>query len=129
MSVILGLLLGLGVYLVWLSFWPTPDTPKTRVSRESRISVLLRQADVRRFSPRLFYVLSLVIAMVFALVIWAVTGLNNLALIVLVLSFFFHGSWWRNELKNVFLRFASCGPMLWIIFVRLFGLVFLCPRR
>ena len=89
MSVILGLLLGLGVYLVWLSFWPAPDTPKTRVSRESRISVLLRQADVRRVSPRLFYMLSLVIAMVFALVIWAVTGLNNLALIVLVLSFFF----------------------------------------
>ena len=88
MNGIIGLILGIGVFLVWLSFWEAPRTTTKRHKPESKISVLLRQADIQRMSPQRFYALSTLVAGFLALLIWVITALNNLALITAVLSFF-----------------------------------------
>lgn len=88
MSIVLGILLGLGSLLVWLSFWKDDRPQKKKVASESKVSVLLRQADIQRITPSRFYILSAAVAAFIALILWAVTGLNNLALLVLILSFF-----------------------------------------
>lgn len=88
MSVVVGLCLGLGVFLVWLSFWPATENKKTHIRREPKIVTLLRQADIQKVSPQLFYLLSTILALLTGLIIWSLTNLNYLALIVSLLGFF-----------------------------------------
>lgn len=88
MSVVVGLCLGLGVFLVWLSFWPATESKKSQNKREPRIVTLLRQADIQKVSPQLFYLLSTILALLVGLIIWSLTNLNYLALIVSLLGFF-----------------------------------------
>lgn len=88
MSIILGLVLGLGVYLFWLSWWEDSNPQKRRVRSESKMSILLRQADIQRMTPQRFYMLSVMVAVIIALLVWVVTAMYNLALIVMVLCFF-----------------------------------------
>lgn len=88
MSVVVGLCLGLGVFLVWLSFWPATECKKSQNKREPRIVTLLRQADIQKVSPQLFYLLSTILALLVGLIIWSLTNLNYLALIVSLLGFF-----------------------------------------
>lgn len=88
MSVVVGLCLGLGVFLVWLSFWPATESKKSQNKREPKIVTLLRQADIQKVSPQLFYLLSTILALLVGLIIWSLTNLNYLALIVSLLGFF-----------------------------------------
>lgn len=88
MSVVVGLCLGLGVFLVWLSFWPATESKISQNKREPKIVTLLRQADIQKVSPQLFYLLSTILALLVGLIIWSLTNLNYLALIVSLLGFF-----------------------------------------
>lgn len=88
MSVVVGLCLGLGVFLVWLSFWPATESKISQNKREPKIITLLRQADIQKVSPQLFYLLSTILALLVGLIIWSLTNLNYLALIVSLLGFF-----------------------------------------
>ncbi|GGH59424.1 type II secretion system F family protein [Rothia aerolata] len=86
MTLVPALLCAAGVYLVWLSFWPSEK--KARKPRENKTVAMLRQAEIQKVSPRLFYLLSVVIAGVGGLLVLALTGLTNLALILAVFGFF-----------------------------------------
>ncbi|MDO4252670.1 MAG: type II secretion system F family protein [Rothia sp. (in: high G+C Gram-positive bacteria)] len=86
MSVLVGLLLGLGLNSLWLACWPKPV--EQHKAGESKLVLLLRQADMRRVSPRLFYLFSFFSGLLLALLTLALTSLYNLSLLVLLVGFF-----------------------------------------
>lgn len=87
MNILLGLLLGAGIFLAWWSFWPVTQG-KTVKSREPKIVILLRKAGMHSLTYRAFIWLSVGSAFVTALVLLAITSLPNLALLGAVAGFY-----------------------------------------
>ncbi|MFW0154427.1 type II secretion system F family protein [Rothia sp. P6271] len=81
MNIILGLTLGIGVFLIWLSCWEQPAKEPRKNTFDSKIRLLLHQADVHRVSAKMFYLISICFALFLGLVIFALTALYNLALL------------------------------------------------
>lgn len=74
MSVFLGLLLGLGGLLVWMSAWYVPEA-EPRAPRVSTTAQLLRQADMEKISVRLFWLMSGVAGLVALVLVFALTSI------------------------------------------------------
>lgn len=74
MSVFLGLLLGLGGLLVWMSAWYVPEA-EPRAPRVSATAQLLRQADMEKISVRLFWLMSGVAGLVALVLVFALTSI------------------------------------------------------
>jgi len=72
MSAVLGLVLGLGLLLVWWSFWPGGGRESVRF-RPSRISAALQEAGIERVSPAGLLGAGLLLAVVVGLVLLLVT--------------------------------------------------------
>lgn len=81
MIALVGLLTGLGTFLVWWSFWPL-TTREKKPKNTSPTLALLQQAGVERVSPSLFYAMSVMCGVIIALLTLAATGLYNLALLL-----------------------------------------------
>ncbi len=78
MGVVVGLLLGGGLLLVWLSFFPA--TPRERSPRSRRLRDLLTQAGWYGVSPRAFLTLSLVSGLFVTALVWILTTAVTIAL-------------------------------------------------
>lgn len=74
MSVFLGILLGLGGLLVWMSAWYVPEA-EPRAPRVSTTAQLLRQADMEKISVRLFWLMSGVAGLVALVLVFALTSI------------------------------------------------------
>ncbi|MDP5227258.1 MULTISPECIES: type II secretion system F family protein [Arthrobacter] len=72
MSAVLGVTLGLGLLLVWWSFW-LRATGERAPKRPSRISLALADAGIERVSPAALIGTSLLLALVVTLILLAVT--------------------------------------------------------
>ncbi|MGN6403201.1 type II secretion system F family protein [Sinomonas sp.] len=72
MSAILGLLAGLGLFLIWLGCWERQPSPP-RPPRESRLAELLASAGVERVSPASFLISSAGLGLVVALAFFGTT--------------------------------------------------------
>lgn len=78
MGVVVGLLLGGGLLLVWLSLFPAD--PRVRSVRAHPLHDLLTQAGWYGVSPRAFVTLSIAIALVVTGIVWLFTGAVTIAL-------------------------------------------------
>lgn len=78
MSVFLGILLGLGGLLVWMSAWYVPEA-EPRAPRVSTTAQLLRQADMEKISVRLFWLMSGVAGLVALVLVFALTSIVPLS--------------------------------------------------
>ncbi len=85
MIALIGLLTGLGTFLVWWSFWPM-TTRQRKPKTTSPTLALLQQAGVERVSPSLFYAMSVMSGVIIALLTLAATGLYNLALLLFLVG-------------------------------------------
>lgn len=85
MIALVGLLTGLGTFLVWWSFWPL-TTREKKPKNTSPTLALLQQAGVERVSPSLFYAMSVMCGVIIALLTLAATGLYNLALLLFLVG-------------------------------------------
>lgn len=73
-GVLLGLLLGAGLCLIWWSFW-TQVTPRAqRRRREGLLRRRLDRAGMHAVRPGSFVLLSVVVAALAAVIVWAVSG-------------------------------------------------------
>ena len=73
MSAAVGLLLGLGLFLVWRSCWVMPE-PSVRPHRSSRLEDELLQAGIQRVTPRAVVASSVASGLLVALLVLAGTG-------------------------------------------------------
>ncbi|MFJ7750598.1 type II secretion system F family protein [Arthrobacter sp. NPDC097144] len=73
MSAAVGLLLGLGLFLVWRSCWVMP-APSVRPHRSSRLEDELLQAGIQRVTPRAVVASSVASGLLVALLVLAGTG-------------------------------------------------------
>lgn len=87
MSVVLGLTLGLGALLVFMSFWVDTQQKNTARQRPSNLQQLLIQANMERISPTMFHLLSTVCAFLSFVVTFALTSLLPLALLACGMGF------------------------------------------
>lgn len=89
MSVVIGLILGMGVLLVWSSAWePRPREASTRSARSSRMLDTLRQAGIDKVSPQRLMLLCAASGVFCALMLTALTRIHALGLCAL-----FVGAW------------------------------------
>lgn len=86
MSLVLGLTLGFGGLLVFLSCWDIPKKPKHK--NEPALQQLLRQAGLEKFSVGMFYALSVVLGCVALVFVFALTSLVPLAVLSAGVGFF-----------------------------------------
>ncbi|WP_237200980.1 type II secretion system F family protein [Rothia nasimurium] len=87
MSVVLGLTLGLGALLVFMSFWVDTQQKNTARQRPSNLQQLLIQANMERISPTMFHLLSTVCAFLSFVVTFALTSLLPLAFLACGMGF------------------------------------------
>lgn len=87
MSVVLGLTLGLGALLVFMSFWVDTQQKNTARQRPSNLQQLLIQANMERISPTMFHLLSTVCAFLSFVVTFALTSLLPLAFLAYGMGF------------------------------------------
>lgn len=87
MSVVLGLTLGLGALLVFMSFWVDTQQKNTARQRPSHLQQLLIQANMERISPTMFHLLSTVCAFLSFVVTFALTSLLPLAFLACGMGF------------------------------------------
>lgn len=79
MSAVLGLLTGLGLFLIWTACWSTPARSPLP-SHRKRVARLLHQAGVPQVSPASLIISTAVLAVVVVLLVFAVTGAQAIAL-------------------------------------------------
>ncbi|NVM97461.1 type II secretion system F family protein [Arthrobacter sp. SDTb3-6] len=79
MSALVGLLAGLGLFLVWTACWDTPEQA-ARPARHSRLEDLLQQAGVAQVTPASLIASTLGFAVLAALLVMVVTGAAPIAL-------------------------------------------------
>ncbi|WP_421084616.1 type II secretion system F family protein [Rothia nasimurium] len=87
MSIVLGLTLGLGALLVFMSFWPESHQKQTHHHRPSNLQQLLVQANMERLTPSMFHLLSTICALVSFIVVFALTTLLPLAILACGVGF------------------------------------------
>lgn len=80
MSVFLGLLLGVGGLLVWMSTWPGEEK-QAKEPKASATAQLLCQADLEKISVKLFWLMSVVAGFVVLILVFALTGIVPLTLL------------------------------------------------
>ena len=90
MSLVIGLVLGMGVLLVWSSTWPQEkragrEKPAVQI-RSQRMVDTLRQAGIDRVTPRRMLLLCVVSGLLLALLTAAVTRIHAVMLCALVLG-------------------------------------------
>ncbi|GAB4099796.1 type II secretion system F family protein [Sinomonas halotolerans] len=73
MAAVLGLLGGIGLFLVWWSFWPMPRR-RPRPQRPGRLAVLIQQAGIQRVTPLGLVLSSAGLGLFVALLFAVVTG-------------------------------------------------------
>lgn len=73
MSAATGLLLGMGLFLVWRSCWVTP-APRIRARRSSRLEDELAQAGIQRVTPRTLLASSAAAGLLVALIVLGITA-------------------------------------------------------
>lgn len=78
MSAVVGLLAGMGLFLIWNACWSTP-VRQPRVGRGSRLEQLLQRAGVPQITPTSLMLSSAGLAMLMALVVLVVTGAPAIA--------------------------------------------------
>lgn len=79
MSALVGLLGGLGLFLVWSAFWSGPEPGPHRV-RRNRLTELLDHAGVGQIAPASLVASSLGLGLLLALLVFALTGAVPVAL-------------------------------------------------
>ena len=79
MSALVGLLGGLGLFLIWTACWPSPEQTGQQ-ERRSRLAELLQQAGVAQVSPASLVASTLGLAAVAALLVFVLTGAAPVAL-------------------------------------------------
>lgn len=87
MNILLGLLLGAGVFLAWWSFWSVPSS-RSSEQQESKTVLMLRKAGMHSLSVQTFMWISIMCAVLSALVVLAITSLFNLAAFGALAGFF-----------------------------------------
>ncbi len=79
MSAVVGLLAGMGLFLIWNACWALP--PRTpHPDRSSRIEALLAQAGVPQVTPTSLVLSAVGLAMLMALMVFVLTGAPAIAL-------------------------------------------------
>lgn len=79
MSAVVGLLAGMGLFLIWSACWSTPArTP--RPGRRSRLDALIQQAGVPQVTPPSLVLSAAGLAMLAALIVYVFTGAPAIAL-------------------------------------------------
>ncbi|WP_186760185.1 type II secretion system F family protein [Arthrobacter alpinus] len=79
MTALVGLLGGLGLFLIWTAFWARAEVPP-RLARHSRLADLLVQSGVTQVSPASLAFSTACLAVMVALVVWLLTGAAAIAL-------------------------------------------------
>lgn len=74
LGILLGLLLGAGLFLVWWSLWSAPAPRGARSRREGVLRRRLDRAGLHAVRPGSFVLLCVVLVAVSALVVWALSG-------------------------------------------------------
>lgn len=79
MSAVVGLLAGMGLFLIWNACWNTPArTPQP--GHRSKLEALLQQAGVPQVTPTSLVLSSVGLAMLMALIVFVLTGAPAIAL-------------------------------------------------
>ena len=78
MSAVLGLLVGLGMFLIWTACWSTPARSAMPGQRK-RVARLLHQAGVPQVSPASLITSTAVLAVLVVLLVFALTGAPAIA--------------------------------------------------
>lgn len=79
MSAVVGLLAGMGLFLIWNACWNTPArTPQP--GHRSKLEALLQQAGVHQVSPTSLVLSSVGLALLMALIVFVLTGVPAIAL-------------------------------------------------
>lgn len=79
MSAVVGLLAGLGMFLIWTACWSTPAR-SPMPGRRSKVAALLHQAGVAQVSPASLILSTAVLAVLVVLIVFALTGAPAIAL-------------------------------------------------
>lgn len=79
MSALLGLMGGLGLFLIWTSWWPAPVTPQHH-QRRNKLTELLQQAGVGQVTPASLLASSVGLGLLLALLVLVLTGAAPIAL-------------------------------------------------
>ncbi len=79
MSALVGLLAGLGLFLVWTACWSMPEQ-RPRTARPGRLEGLLQQAGVAQVTPSSLLASTLGFAVLAALLVFVLTGAAPIAL-------------------------------------------------
>lgn len=79
MTALVGLLGGLGLFLIWTAFWTRAQAPP-RLARHSRLADLLVQSGVTQVTPASLVFSTGCLAVMVALVVWLLTGAVAIAL-------------------------------------------------
>lgn len=88
MSILLGIAMGLGGFLIYMSFWDLP--PKVKKHRTTPMLVqLLRQADMEKITVGMFYSLSVCMGFLGLIIAFALTSLIPLSLLAGCVGLFF----------------------------------------
>lgn len=88
MSILLGIMMGIGGLFIYMSFWDLPS--KTRKQQTTPALVqLLRQADMEKISVGMFYSLSAFVAFVGLLITFVLTTLVPLSFLAGLVGLFF----------------------------------------
>lgn len=87
-SVIIGLMMGVGFLFIWVSFWQETQNKPLKVRKTSSLQTMLRQADLEKVSVKLFFAMSLVAALFLTIIAFALTGIVPLAIICGVIGIF-----------------------------------------
>ncbi|AIY01240.1 Flp pilus assembly protein TadB [Arthrobacter sp. PAMC 25486] len=81
MSAVVGLLAGMGLFLIWNACWNTPArTPHP--GHRSKLETLLQQAGVAQVTPTSLVLSSVGLAMLMALIVFVLTGAPAIALCI-----------------------------------------------
>ena len=79
MSALVGLMAGLGLFLVWTACWSMPEHP-VRPARRSRLGELLHQAGIAQVTPASLLASTLGFAVLAALLVLVLTGAAPVAM-------------------------------------------------
>lgn len=79
MTALVGLLGGLGLFLIWTAFWTRVQAPP-RLARHGRLADLLVQSGVTQVTPASLVFSTGCLAVMVALVVWLLTGAAAIAL-------------------------------------------------
>lgn len=79
MSIIVGLLAGMGLFLIWNACWAVPERTSHR-GRRNKLEALLAQAGIPQVTPTSLVFSAVGLALVTALIVFALTGASAIAL-------------------------------------------------